>query len=420
MFENIIGHTATVAHLKELLIQDRMPQALLLSGERYSGKLTIALEAARALMCENPQAPWGCMCNSCEQHRRLTHPQLLLMGNRNFVEELTAAREALLRDPCQGTRYLFGRAVRKLMNRFNPVLWEGEERRLSGAASSIESVMETVEEIFPEQATRPTQATLPSQADAPKLRKAAELVYNKSLSILDKMPGDLLHVESIRRMNFWVHMSFHSGAKVIILEHVETLNDSQRNLLLKTLEEPPQNVHFLLTTSKRTAILPTILSRVRTVQLVKRGMDEEIKVLQRVFRLPADMPVEGQPLVAFFRGIISPNLIGVKGASERWARHLVGVVENRSGIPEEDLPGISDTTGAEQREAGVLLLRLIVEALRRNFHDEVQGSGVSAEQTLRFRRVLCDIDDALHAMAELNMNAAQVLEGLWFRENAFA
>ncbi|AFG36691.1 hypothetical protein [Spirochaeta africana] len=416
MFENSIGNAATTAHLQSLLQQHALPQAVLLSGERYSGKLTLALETARALMCSNPAAPWGCTCQSCEQHRRLSHPQLLLMGNRSFTEELSAAHAALQREPGVGTRYLFGRAVQKLMNRFNPVLWEGEERRLSAAASHIEAVLELVESIFPATLSAAKQT---KTADPDKLVRTADTIYQKSLAVLDKVPKDLLTADAIRRMNFWVHISFQNSAKVIILEHVENLNDSQRNLLLKILEEPPQGVYFLLTTSKRSAIMPTILSRVRTVQLERRSAADEKLVLSRVFRVAENEIPADRPLLEFFRRTTCKSPGQMKAAATRWAQHLIGIDAQPQGIPEEDLPGIADTSGAAQREAGVMLLRLIVESLQERFRQDVDGADLSPEQIIRFRQVLKDIDQAVHAVQELNMNAAQVLEGLWFRQNSF-
>lgn len=414
MFENIIGHADTVAHLKNVIARDQLPQAVLISGNRYSGKLTLGLEIARSITCAVDGAPWGCRCSACEQHRRLSHPQLLMMGHHSFEEELEAAKQAVLAQPGKATCYLYGRAVKKLLNRFHPVLWEGEEKRLSNAASSIESAAELVEEVLP-------QSVDADIIDSVKLAKTIEALSKKTAAILAKTPRDLLHVESIRRMNFWVRMSSQSAAKVIILEHVETLNDSQRNLLLKILEEPPANVFFLLTTSKRTAILPTILSRVRTVQLQPRTIEQEEEVLRRIFwhkEVRSDAVGGVRPLTAFFRSVVCSSMPELDSAADRWAQHLMGLRVHTGSIPEEDMPGIASTTGADQRAAGVMLLRLIVEALRRRILEGLATSAPDIAAVVRIRKVVADIDRAVHAVQELNINAVQVLESLWFREDA--
>ena len=49
--------------------------------------------------------------------------------------------------------------------------------------------------------------------------------------------------------------------KVYIIDEVHMLSTSAFNALLKTLEEPPEHVKFILATTEPNKILPTILSR---------------------------------------------------------------------------------------------------------------------------------------------------------------
>lgn len=53
--------------------------------------------------------------------------------------------------------------------------------------------------------------------------------------------------------------------KVFVLKNFDEANTQSQNKLLKTLEEPPQNVIFILTCSSSGAILPTICSRVKSI-----------------------------------------------------------------------------------------------------------------------------------------------------------
>ena len=50
--------------------------------------------------------------------------------------------------------------------------------------------------------------------------------------------------------------------KVYIIDEVHNMSSSAFNALLKTLEEPPANVVFILATTEPQKVLPTILSRV--------------------------------------------------------------------------------------------------------------------------------------------------------------
>ncbi len=59
----------------------------------------------------------------------------------------------------------------------------------------------------------------------------------------------------------------HEGrAKVFVIRRAEELSVSAANALLKTLEEPGANTHFVLLTSQPEALLPTILSRTQRVR----------------------------------------------------------------------------------------------------------------------------------------------------------
>lgn len=53
--------------------------------------------------------------------------------------------------------------------------------------------------------------------------------------------------------------------KIYILDRVDLMNAATANAFLKTLEEPPENVVFILLGRTRESVLPTIVSRCQTV-----------------------------------------------------------------------------------------------------------------------------------------------------------
>ena len=63
--------------------------------------------------------------------------------------------------------------------------------------------------------------------------------------------------------------------KVYIIDEVHNMSSSAFNALLKTLEEPPANVVFILATTETQKVLPTILSRVQRFDFTKVS-DEDI------------------------------------------------------------------------------------------------------------------------------------------------
>ena len=60
---------------------------------------------------------------------------------------------------------------------------------------------------------------------------------------------------------------YESSHRIIIFDGAESLSGVAANTLLKTLEEPPENVIFLLLTDRENLVLPTIRSRCRKLQL---------------------------------------------------------------------------------------------------------------------------------------------------------
>ncbi|MBX7143581.1 MAG: AAA family ATPase [Oligoflexia bacterium] len=54
---------------------------------------------------------------------------------------------------------------------------------------------------------------------------------------------------------------YYSGNRVVILDNSEALNPQSVNVLLKSLEEPRPSTYFILITTNRTLLLPTLVSR---------------------------------------------------------------------------------------------------------------------------------------------------------------
>lgn len=86
-------------------------------------------------------------------------------------------------------------------------------------------------------------------------------------------------VEDIRQLNESVFtLPFESKYKVYILDEVHMLSKSASNALLKTLEEPPAHVVFILATTETHKILETIVSRCEVFTFKKPS----IEVLKKV------------------------------------------------------------------------------------------------------------------------------------------
>ena len=71
-FQQFLGNRATVERLRESVLHQRIPQAVILAGARGSGKYTLALMFARLINCLTPTESDGLpdycgVCRNCEQ-----------------------------------------------------------------------------------------------------------------------------------------------------------------------------------------------------------------------------------------------------------------------------------------------------------------------------------------------------------------
>lgn len=72
--------------------------------------------------------------------------------------------------------------------------------------------------------------------------------------------------------------------KVYIIDEVHNMSSSAFNALLKTLEEPPANVVFILATTEPQKVLPTILSRVQRFDFTKVSDEDIISKMSEILK----------------------------------------------------------------------------------------------------------------------------------------
>jgi DNA polymerase-3 subunit gamma/tau len=83
----------------------------------------------------------------------------------------------------------------------------------------------------------------------------------------------------------------HSRFKIYIIDEVHMLSKSAFNALLKTLEEPPEHVKFILATTEPEKVLPTILSRCQRYDfrnISTREIAEHLKSICQQEKIDAD------------------------------------------------------------------------------------------------------------------------------------
>ena len=84
----------------------------------------------------------------------------------------------------------------------------------------------------------------------------------RSLNIFELDAASNNGVEQIKNLMEQTHIPPQTGKyKVFIIDEVHMLSTQAFNAFLKTLEEPPAHVIFILATTEKHKILPTIISR---------------------------------------------------------------------------------------------------------------------------------------------------------------
>ncbi len=273
MFENIIGQDTIREQLVKALENKNLPKAILFTGEAYAGKLTTAMELARGITCRK-DAYWECDCRACKDHRMVVNPDMIILGNRNFMSEIKASADLLIRTKAVFAQYMFIRNIRKLLKRFEPMIWEGMEKKLSRYSSSLSRITENLEVLDPGKA-------LPEDD---VLKKIIEETISQARNLVPAVPATI-PVDQIRNLSKWAHHTSSGTAKIIILEQVDKLLESASNSLLKILEEPPPHVTFILTAERKGRIIPTILSRVRVFDFKPRTPVSSYEVLHKLYRI---------------------------------------------------------------------------------------------------------------------------------------
>ena len=79
-----------------------------------------------------------------------------------------------------------------------------------------------------------------------------------------------------------------SVRRVVIINPANVMTESAQNALLKTLEEPNPNTHFLLITTASTELLPTIQSRCQQLTLHRTTASQDAQLLEKTALTPQE------------------------------------------------------------------------------------------------------------------------------------
>ena len=133
----------------------------------------------------------------------------------------------------------------------------------------------------------------------------------------------LIRVDKIRRINDNVNYSSINGEKrVIIIENCENFNLNSANALLKNLEEPKDDITYILTTNNPRSILATIRSRCAVYTLTAPSREE----VMAYFGRRGDDSAAVESLMALY----GENIGKIQAALESEKRY--GILQNAVAV----------------------------------------------------------------------------------------
>jgi DNA polymerase-3 subunit gamma/tau len=110
-----------------------------------------------------------------------------------------------------------------------------------------------------------------------------EVAESRSLDVLELDAASRRGIDSIRELQEVIsYAPVRDRYKVLILDEFHMLTKEAFNALLKTLEEPPPNLFFILATTEIQKVLPTILSRCQVFELRRIAAKEVAEHLRRI------------------------------------------------------------------------------------------------------------------------------------------
>src|ERR671913_2045324 len=109
------------------------------------------------------------------------------------------------------------------------------------------------------------------------------IVGNSSLDVLEMDAASNRGIDEIRDLRDKVNLAPAAGrVKVYIIDEVHMLTAEAFNALLKMLEEPPEHVVFVLATTEKHKVLPTIISRCQSFDFRRPSVETLVGKLEEI------------------------------------------------------------------------------------------------------------------------------------------
>ena len=128
-----------------------------------------------------------------------------------------------------------------------------------------------------------SKTDVPTSEPCGECTACVEIEESRNLDVVELDAASQTGVDSIRQLNEVARYTpLRDRYRVFIIDETHMLSTNAFNALLKTLEEPPPHVVFMLATTEPHKILPTVLSRCQHYPLGRISQAEITGQLQRI------------------------------------------------------------------------------------------------------------------------------------------
>ena len=234
--------------------------------------------------------------------------------------------------------------------------------------------------------------------------------HQKADGTFDKM----IKVDQIRSMQRTLSLkSFVGGVRVIFILDADTMNASTANALLKTLEEPPEDSFFILTSNATNALLPTIVSRCQLVRFSPLSAD----ALTAIFRLaiPDSGPLD-EAIIAQANGSASRfamlNDTNVQSLYAECDKRIERLADSGNAI--DVLEFAEKDASDKQKKAPHLFIDLLQQRSRDVLVHQMGTDGISPISSEDILVFLNRLDRIRSELFSTQRNARIAMEEVWF------
>lgn len=270
MFNKLRETQPELSNILELEIEkNTFSNSSLFCGPQYSSKMTAAIEVAKTLSCLSEKKGVNCNCSSCIAYDKYVMQNLVVISNRDFENRIDVAIQQYSQQRTAFAKNYLIESVRIFLLSYHNAIYTDKNKTLFETAYEVS-------ELINEFAQNPNEFKI---REAQRFTKSLKQKLKPLINVSNKNLT-AISVDGVRAMQTWLSNTLvNERARIVVIEAIEKSNDSVRNSLLKILEEPNENVYFILLSNNPSRIMKTILSRVRRYNFPQIPIEKQVKIL---------------------------------------------------------------------------------------------------------------------------------------------